>query len=128
MPDRPMIDAPPRIASGEPCAIENQPQLRATIWNVSARGLFLVVDPVPEPGARLRLSFSLPDNSEPISTEAKVVWRNPPSLAKGAGSRASNVPPGCGLEFVEIKDADLERIKALVKAATATKDQSEPKP
>ena len=100
-----MIAAPPRIACIEPCLIAGEPHLRATTWNVSTRGVFLVVDPVPEPGAHLRISFSLPNESEPIGAEVKVVWQNPPSPVKGTGSRALHVPPGCGLEFVDIEDA-----------------------
>ena len=118
---RPMIAAPPRIACIEPCLIAGEPKLRATTWNVSTRGVFLVVDPVPEPGTHLRISFSLPNESEPIGAEVKVVWQNPASPVKGNGSRVLHVPPGCGLEFVDIEAADLARIEAHVSATTTLK-------
>lgn len=121
---RPMIAAPPRIACIEPCFIAGEPKLRATTWNVSVRGVFLVVDPVPEPGTHLRISFSLPNESEPIGAEVKVVWLNPPSPVKGNGSRVLKVPPGCGLEFVDIDEQDMERIQAHVASTTTLRHQA----
>jgi len=119
-----MIAAPPRIACIEPCFIAGEPKLRATTWNVSTRGVFIVVDPVLEPGAHLRISFSLPNEAEPIGAEVKVVWQNPASPVRGNGSRALHVPPGCGLEFIDIEASDLERIEAHVQATTALKHQA----
>jgi Tfp pilus assembly protein PilZ len=117
-----MIDAPPRIPCEEPCFIAGEAVVQATTRNVSTKGVFVVLDPLPELGAHLLISFSLPDEPEPIGTLVRVVWQNPPSGVAGRGSRAPQMPPGCGLEFVDIDEPDLERIRAHVTARVAAKE------
>jgi hypothetical protein len=106
-----------RIPTDERCAayIEGV-ALAGAIFNVSVRGLYLVIDPPPTIGQRLRVSFCLPADTTPIACDARVAWRNPPSLIlTGIGSSAMGLPPGCGLEFMRIEDADHQRVAAYVK-------------
>lgn len=92
---------------------------------MSERGVYVVVLPVPDTGEKLRLSFTLPQETTPIRAEVRVAWRNLPSLSKGCGSRAFNLPPGCGLEFVVIDKADLERIDAHVRVTPMFRKRAE---
>jgi Tfp pilus assembly protein PilZ len=105
-----------RIASVEPCEVEYHAGRRlATTWNVSLLGLYLVVDPSPEVGESIRLSFRLPNDPEPIRADGRVIWRNPPSAAKGVGTKAIKLPAGCGVEFVTLDADDRRRIESHVK-------------
>jgi Tfp pilus assembly protein PilZ len=100
-----------RIAVVEPCEIEGNP---STVWNLSAGGLYVVIDPPPEVGLRVRIAFRLPNEQKPVQAEARIAWRNPRSARRGRGSAVFGLPPGCGLEFLVIDAVDLERIKRYV--------------
>lgn len=100
-----------RIASVEPCEIEGNPSLRGTVWNVSAGGLYVVIELPPDLGLRVRIAFSLPNEEKPVKAEARIAWRNPRSTKRGRGSKVFGLPPGCGLEFLVIDSEDLERIQ-----------------
>jgi hypothetical protein len=108
-----------RIACSEPCDIGLESDGRhGVIWNVSALGVYLVLDlPIPNSGEVLRLSFALPDDPMRVVCHARVAWRNPPSIFKGCGSSAQGLPPGCGLEFVDLAPGDRTRIEARVGAS-----------
>lgn len=85
------------------------------VWNVSAVGLYLVVQTeIPPMGAAVSVSLWLPGDPLPIHAETEVVWCNPPSPFRGCGAKALRFPPGCGLKFVDIPAADLARIRARV--------------
>jgi len=114
MAEKVMIDAPPRVDCFEPCFIAGEAVMETSTCNVSTKGVFVKLDPLPEPGTHLWISFSLPKEEAPIAAEVRVVWQNPPSDGSGLGSRAPKLPPGCGLEFLDIEETDLERIRAHV--------------
>lgn len=103
-----------RIACLEPCDLETPAPLRAVVWNVSVRGIYVALSPPLEIGTKVFVTFSLPQDEGAIRAEMQVAWQNPPSGAKGCGNRAFNLPPGCGLEFVTIDPDDLKRIEAHV--------------
>jgi hypothetical protein len=100
-----------RIAAAEPCEIEGYPGCRGIVWNLSSRGLYMVVDPPPELGIRVRVSFGLPNDDKPVRAEARIAWCNPRSPRRGSGLAAFGLPPGCGLEFLVISPEDLARIE-----------------
>lgn len=100
-----------RIAAAEPCEIEDYPKRKGTVWNLSAKGLYMVIDPPPEVGIRVRISFDLPNDSQPVRAEVRIAWVNPRSSRRGSGAAAFGLPPGCGLEFLVIDAADLARIE-----------------
>jgi hypothetical protein len=80
-------------------------------------GVYVVVDtPLPALGDTFHLSFALPGDDVWVQCQARVAWRNPPSIFKGCGASAAGLPPGCGLEFVDLAPADRERIEARVSA------------
>jgi hypothetical protein len=108
----------PRIACSEPCdvAFPNEQRARGTVWNVSVRGAYLVIqEPLPPVGYAFRLAFSLPGDDRVIACEARAVWQNPRSVFKGVGAVAAALPPGCGVEFVSIDPGDKARIDRRVK-------------
>jgi hypothetical protein len=107
-----------RIACTEPCDLGLESDGRhGVIWNVSVLGVYLVVDmPIPAMGEVHRLSFTLPGDPDRIVCQARVAWRNLPSLFKGCGAAAAGLPPGCGFAFVDLSAADHARIEARVEA------------
>jgi hypothetical protein len=85
---------------------------------VSVLGAYVVLnEPLPEAGTQLRFSFTLPGDAAPIVTEVRVAWQNPPSPFRGCGNACMSQPPGCGLEFMALSDADRDRIQARVLAS-----------
>ncbi len=114
MPGRRQVGAR-RIASVEPCEIEGNPSLGGTVWNLSAGGLYVVIEPPPELGLRVRIAFRLPNDKKPVRAEARIAWRNPRSARRGHGSAVFGLPPGCGVEFLVIDSMDLARIERHVR-------------
>lgn len=105
-----------RIACCEPCDLHaTHGSQEAVIWNLSVVGAYLVLrNPRPE-GELLSLSFTLPDEDRPIEAQARVVWQNRPSVWSGCGERSVMLPPGCGIEFTRLEEADARRIEARVR-------------
>ncbi len=106
-----------RIASVEPCDVEYHAGRRTVMtWDLSVLGVYLVIDPIPEVGERIRISFRLPDDPDPIHAEGRVTWQNPPSTMKHVATRVVDLPPGCGVEFLALAEEDRRRIQAHVDA------------
>lgn len=94
------INGGPRLAWVQPCEIRGKgcpPD--GYIWNLSATGAYVVANPIPPTGRRLRITFRLPDGSTFAGT-GRVAWRNQPSPWKGCGAQSWKLPPGCGVEFL----------------------------
>lgn len=111
----PVLEAPRRIACVEACQIEGHSPPAALVWNLSVRGVYVVVDPAPALGRKVRIAFSLPNEKRPVMAEARVAWRNPGSKWRGRGAKVFGLPPGCGLEFLVVDRADLERIEGHIR-------------
>jgi len=75
--------------------------------NVSAGGIFLITNEPFEPGTEMKISFTLPDDREPINTVGQVIW-------KRQGREAADRQPGMGVQFHEISREDHERVRAFV--------------
>jgi Tfp pilus assembly protein PilZ len=58
-------------------------------------------------GARVVLRFPLPGNEIPIVVTCRVAWWHPPE----ARLVSKALPPGLGLEFVEVSEADRSRLR-----------------
>jgi hypothetical protein len=68
-------------------------------------GVFAEHDgPVPL-GEVVRVEFRLPGNEIPLSAACRVAW------CHEAGDTPKGLPSGMGLEFVDISDADRERLR-----------------
>lgn len=71
--------------------------------NLSKGGIFLETTHLLPIGTQLTLRFAIPGASEPIETEAKVMWIRPQALEAG-------LPPGLGLQFEGLE----ERMGAII--------------
>ncbi len=78
--------------------------------NVSEGGLFVATFSLLPIGTLVALTFTLPDESA-LHVNAVVRWlRDPHDL------EMRDMPPGMGLEFVDLGESELERIHAYIAA------------
>jgi hypothetical protein len=86
------------------------------LWNLSVAGAYVEMQPpLVEAGQEVTLSFCLPGELTVIRVTAKVAWINPPGRRrKSVGDRATQLPPGFGLEFTNLAQIDRTRITARV--------------
>ena len=100
-----------RIPFIQECRIAQGNRTRtAQMFNLSALGTYLVVEPIPTLGESFTLSFRLRDEA-PLTVDAVVTWCN---ATKGPGS--PDLPPGCGLRFLGLGPRDQESIRSFVQA------------
>jgi uncharacterized protein (TIGR02266 family) len=101
-----------RVPLVRACRLERKGNaVDALLCNISVDGLYVAFEPVPAAGERLRLSFTLPNDDEPIDVEAEVCWRNSSQTHK-----VQDLPTGCGVQFVAIERPARQRIEELVRA------------
>lgn len=58
----------------------------------------------------LEISFPWPGSEIPFSARCRVAWWHP----EGAPLSSKSLPPGAGLQFVEMSGVDRERLRALL--------------
>ncbi len=69
-------------------------------------GSFVELAEPPAAGEPVELSFRLPGNDIPLVVGCRVAWRHT------RDERPSQLPPGAGLEFVEVSASNRERLRA----------------
>ena len=75
------------------------------VVDLGLRGLFLErAEPVAT-GTPIEVSFPLPGTEIPGRARGRVAWR------RAEGGRPRTVPPGIGVEFVEMSERDAERVR-----------------
>ena len=106
-----------RLACGDPCDVFLAGSHRpGTIWNVSVVGVYIVLpEPLPPVDSRIVLSFSLPGEATPVACEGRIRWLNEPSTFEGRGRTKPSLPPGCGVQFLELDTKDRQRIEARIR-------------
>jgi PilZ domain-containing protein len=77
--------------------------------NISIKGVYVTLAPIPSLGEVLGLTFNLPDDARPVEVQVEVAWRNTERDRK-----VLRLPLGCGLHFLDLSPADLERVAAFV--------------
>jgi uncharacterized protein (TIGR02266 family) len=77
-------------------------------YDVSEGGVFLETDTPLAPGTNVEVEFSLPADPIPVKASAKV------ARAQTREQTPPGKTPGMGVQFLNLKAADAERIKALV--------------
>jgi uncharacterized protein (TIGR02266 family) len=82
----------------------------AFIVNVSVVGAYLAMDDIPPLGAQLSVGFTFPGNSREIRASGSVVWLNPRQQHP-----VHSLPPGVGVKFHDLADADRARIERFVR-------------
>jgi uncharacterized protein (TIGR02266 family) len=85
-------------------------ETQAFLVNLSVVGAYVAVDEAPPLGQRLSCRFSFPGNSLEIEAEGVVVWLNPRQQHP-----VHSLPPGIGLKFEELSEANRARIEAFVR-------------
>ena len=83
-------------------------QLTLVGADLSAGGTFLRCDVLLEPGETLALEFYPPGTPTPLSAQARVAWVR--RFADGGA------PPGMGIEFLAMPDADRRLLEAALGA------------
>jgi hypothetical protein len=78
------------------------------LCNVSLTGAYVVVAPLPRGGETMQLTFVLSE-AHVVDVRAEVVWVN-----ANDPQRAESLPPGIGLRFVHLKEADRAELERLV--------------
>lgn len=73
-------------------------------------GAFAERDQALRVGERVTLSFPLPGNMNRLQAVCRVAWWHSPSAALITKS----LPAGLGLEFLELSDADRERLRVYI--------------
>jgi hypothetical protein len=58
----------------------------------------------------LEIRFPWPGSEIPFAARCRVAWWHP----EGAPLSSKSLPPGAGLQFVEMSDVDRERLRALL--------------
>jgi len=76
--------------------------------NISAGGLFIATFKLKKVGERMDITLTLPGREEPIHCVGEVRWIR-------EYSERSNVGPGMGIRFVELKPEDGAAIEEFVK-------------
>ncbi|HNX81890.1 MAG TPA: PilZ domain-containing protein [Candidatus Omnitrophota bacterium] len=74
--------------------------------NVSEGGICILTLDKFDIGAHINIVFSLPDADAPIKTIGKVVWVEEFSVGDTSSSKAYDA----GIHFIDMSDADKERI------------------
>lgn len=83
--------------------------------NISAGGLFLETpEPLPVE-TPLSLEFTLPDMRDKIRCRGRVAWINHPESLK-----RSSLPPGMGIQFLDLSLEDMHSIQRFVKTECLT--------
>jgi len=99
-----------RVPYEPPCRLTGpQGAHEGRLCNISVKGVYVTVDPIPNVGEMFRISFNLPDDERPVEADVEVAWRNTERDRK-----VLRLPLGCGLHFLSLGPHDRERIAAFV--------------
>jgi len=87
---------------------------KGRVCNVSAHGVYVAVDPVPEIGAKVIAAFPLPGVEGLFERVGIVVWRNVEGM-----ERTRALPIGCGVHLVNLSPEDERLLGDLVETYIA---------
>jgi uncharacterized protein (TIGR02266 family) len=108
--------------------IENQPETRSAIRlaifngaeqqqlmnnysvNLNTGGVYIETIKVQPVDTPLTVEFMLPNSNRPITCKARVAWVNEPG-----GLKKLSLPPGMGLQFVDLSLEDIQLIRNFLK-------------
>ena len=99
-----------RVPYEPPCRLVGAKGTReGRLCNISVKGVYVTLAPIPDIGEVFRISFNLPDDEKPVEVQVEVAWRNTERDRK-----VLRLPLGCGLHFMDMSPADQERVAAFV--------------
>jgi hypothetical protein len=101
-----------RVPYEPPCRLAgSQTTFEGRLCNISIKGVYVTVNPIPGVGEVFRLSFNLPEDPKPVDVQVEVAWRNTERDRK-----MLRLPLGCGLHFLDLGGPDQKRIAAFVES------------
>ena len=99
----------PRVALDIELSMESEHNFYAGLAeNLSASGIFVATHALRPVGHRVELELRLPGSEEPLPLTGEVRWVR-------QYSETSDVPPGMGLSFVNVRADVLEQIQRFVR-------------
>jgi uncharacterized protein (TIGR02266 family) len=101
----------PRVPTHLPAYVRHgEKEMDAFIHTISVGGLFIDLDPPPDPGETLEVAFSLPERDAPIRGKVQVRW---------AGRVRADGASGVGTQFVDLAEEDKASIHEYVEKKLA---------
>jgi len=99
-----------RVPYIQRCRIEYEGETRlAVLCNLSVVGGYVTIDPIPQEGTRVVVSFLLPGDPRTFQSPATVMWMNPEDP-----QRVDSLAPGCGLRFDALPAGERRRLERVV--------------
>jgi uncharacterized protein (TIGR02266 family) len=86
--------------------VHPQRQVHESSADMSTGGIFIEADHIVPVGTLLNVEFTLPNDGTIIKCSARVAWLNGPMLR-----REPQLPPGMGLEFLNMDDQGVSAIR-----------------
>jgi hypothetical protein len=80
------------------------------VIDIGLAGVFVERAEALEHDARVSIRFPWPGSERPFEARCRVAWWHP----EGEALSSKSLPPGGGLEFVDMSEADAERLRALL--------------
>lgn len=78
--------------------------------DISTGGLYLKTELPLTINEHISLIFHVPYRTDPVTCNAKVAWTNP-----AIGKRKPELPPGVGVEFIDLTQEELSSISYFIK-------------
>jgi len=78
--------------------------------DIGMAGVFVERSSPLERGEDVDISFSWPGSERPFEARCKVAWWHP----QGAPLSSKSLPPGAGLQFTSVSEANRDRLRSLL--------------
>jgi len=78
--------------------------------DIGMAGVFVERSSPLDRGEAVDISFSWPGSERPFEAQCKVAWWHPP----GAPLSSKSLPPGAGLQFTSVSEANRDRLRSLL--------------
>ena len=90
--------------------LRDQAEEELFVMDIGLAGVFVERAEALEQGEDLSIRFSWPGSERPFEARCRVAWWHP----EGEALSSKSLPPGGGLEFVEMSEGDGQRLRALL--------------
>jgi hypothetical protein len=80
------------------------------VIDIGVAGVFVERARALTAGQRVGIRFTWPGSERPFEASCRVAWWHP----EGEPLSSKSLPPGGGLEFVEMADSDRDRVRTLL--------------
>jgi hypothetical protein len=90
--------------------LRNSTEEEVFVIDIGLAGVFVERSESLERDDRVSIRFAWPGSERPFEAACRVAWWHPPD----APLSSKSLPSGGGLEFLEVSDADRERVRSLL--------------